>query len=239
MELTHTHTHTGWFDEHCWTPEVDPYLLAPSKKIIIVQYRWLFLSSLMNLSSLAHALFNMRVNILSFAIDHFLNTATSLIGILSIHIDQVLSTIVLLIIDIDCFWTSQPPPSRYIDHLWMSCFHWWKYIDLHGEYFHDNLHQSKCWSPVDRRGEHVQHVSTHPGGAKIKRELIVFESAFISSHNFDENYSNYLRLYGAYFARPMDIYDHMLIDIDSLASTKEISRWTSGMNMRYQHNVEK
>ena len=193
----------------------------------------------MNLSSLAHALFNMRMNILSFEVDQCLNTATSLMNILSTHIDQVLSTIVLLIIGIDYFWTSQPPPSRYIDHFWMPCPHWWKNIDLHGDYLYDNLHQSKCWSPVDRRGEHVQHVSTHPGGAKIKRVFIVFESAFISIHNFDENYSNYLRLYGAYFARPMDIYDHMLIDIDSQASTKEIYRWTSGMNMRYQHIVEK
>ena len=57
----------------------------------------------MNLSSLAHALFNMRMNILSFEVDQCLNTATSLMNILSTHIDQVLSTIVLLIIGIDYF----------------------------------------------------------------------------------------------------------------------------------------
>ena len=176
------HHLTGWFDEHCSTPEVDPYLLVPSKKVIIVQYRWLFLSSLMNLSSLAHALFNMRVNILSFAIDHFLNTATSLINILSTHIDQFSSTIIFLIIGIDYFWTSQPPLSRYIDKFWMSCFHWWKYTDLHDEYFHDNMHQSKCWSPVDRRGGHVQHVSSTWVAQKLSGDSLFLNqpsSAFI------------------------------------------------------------
>ena len=123
----------------------------------------------MNLSPLACALFNMMVNILSFEVDHCLNTATSLMNILSTHIDQVLSTIVLLITGIDYFWTSQKPPSRYIDHFWMPCSHWWKNIDLHDEYLYDNLHQSKCWSPVDRRGEHVQHVSTHLGVQKLSR----------------------------------------------------------------------
>ena len=57
----------------------------------------------MNLSSLAHALFNMRMNILSFEVDQCLNTATSLMNILSTHIDQFLSTIILLIICIDYF----------------------------------------------------------------------------------------------------------------------------------------
>ena len=80
----------------------------------------------------------------------------------------LLNTIILLIIGIDYFWTSQPPPSRHIGHFWMSCFHWWTYIDLHDGYFHDNLHQSKCWSPIDRRGEHVQHVSNTRVAQKLR-----------------------------------------------------------------------